>query len=71
LAKGTPVPIVHKLHDATITTMATPAVQDRLTDLGYALVTPDRRSSEYLQKFVETEIEKWEGVIKAVGIAAQ
>ena len=71
LPKGTPAPIVHKLQDATIATMATPAVQERLTDLGYTLVTPDRRSSEYLQKFVESEIEKWAGVIKAVGIAAQ
>jgi tripartite-type tricarboxylate transporter receptor subunit TctC len=42
-----------------------------LTDLGYALVTPDRRSSEYLQKFVESEIEKWAGVIKTAGVAAQ
>jgi hypothetical protein len=41
-----------KLHDATIATMATPTVQERLTDLGYTFVTPDRRFSEYLQKFV-------------------
>jgi tripartite-type tricarboxylate transporter receptor subunit TctC len=71
LPKGTPAPIVHKLHDATIATMATPAVQERLTDLGYTLVTPDRRSSEYLQKFVESEIERWANVIKAVGVPAQ
>jgi hypothetical protein len=36
-----------------------------------ALVAPNRRSSEYLQEFVESEIEKWAGVIKAVGVAAQ
>jgi len=71
LPKGTPAPIVQKLHEATVATMATPAVQERLTDLGYTLVTPDRRSSEYLQKFVESEIEKWAGVIKAVGVSAQ
>jgi len=71
LPKGTPAPIVRKLREATVATMATPAVQERLTGLGYALVTPDRRSSEYLQKFVESEIEKWAGVIKAAGVAAQ
>ena len=71
LPKGTPALIVQKLREATVATMATPAVQERLTDLGYALVTPDRRSSEYLQKFVESEIEKWAGVIKTVGVAAQ
>ena len=62
---------MQKFHDATIAAMATPTVQERLTDLGYTFVTPDRRSSEYLQKFVESEIEKWTGVIKAVGVAAQ
>src|SRR5262245_30575893 len=41
LPKGTPAPIVQKLQDATIATMATPAVLERLTDLGYTLVTPD------------------------------
>jgi tripartite-type tricarboxylate transporter receptor subunit TctC len=71
LPKGTPAPIVQKLREATVATMATPAVQERLTDLGYTLVSPDRRSSEYLQKFVESEIEKWAGVIKAAGVAAQ
>ncbi len=69
LPKGTPGPIVQKLHDSTVATMETPAVQERLKDLGYTLVTPERRSSEYLQKFVESEIEKWAAVIKAAGVA--
>ena len=47
LPKRTPAPIVHKLREATVATMATPAVQERLTELGYALVAPDRRSSDY------------------------
>jgi tripartite-type tricarboxylate transporter receptor subunit TctC len=71
LPKGTPEPIVQKLHDTTVATMETPAVQERLKDLGYTLVAPERRSSEYLQKFVESEIEKWAAVIKAAGIAPQ
>src|SRR5262245_28063930 len=71
LPKGTPASIVQKLREATVATMATPAVQERLADLGYALVTPDRRSSEYLQKFTESELEKWAGLIKTVGVAAQ
>jgi hypothetical protein len=29
------------------------------------LVAPERRSSEYLQTFVEREIKKWAAVIKA------
>ena len=68
LPKGTPAPIVQKLREATIATMETPAVQEKLKELGYMLVAPERRSSEYLQKFVQSEIEKWAGVIKAANI---
>ena len=32
------------------------------------VVAPERRSPEYLQKFVESEIEKWAGPIKAANI---
>jgi hypothetical protein len=38
-------------------------------ELGVTLVAPERRSPEYLQKFVEGEIEKWAGPIKAAGIS--
>jgi len=32
------------------------------------LVAPERRSTEYLGKFVESEVEKWAAVIKASNI---
>jgi hypothetical protein len=59
LPKGTPEPIVKKLHDATVAAMETPAVKERLQTLGAMLVTPERRSPEYLAQFVASEIEKW------------
>jgi tripartite-type tricarboxylate transporter receptor subunit TctC len=34
LPKGTPAPIVQKLHDATVAAMNMPAVQQRLKDTG-------------------------------------
>jgi tripartite-type tricarboxylate transporter receptor subunit TctC len=68
LPKGTPAPIVQKLHDATNATMNTPAVQAKLQEIGAIVVAPERRSPEYLQKFVESEIEKWAGPIKAANI---
>ena len=71
LPKGTPATIVRKLHDATVTMMETPAVQERLKENGTTVVAPDRRSTEYLQKFVESEIEKWAAPIKAAGLAGQ
>ena len=64
----TPVPIVQKLREATVATIATPAVQEKLKELGYVLVAPERRSTEYLGKFVASEVEKWSAVIKAANI---
>jgi hypothetical protein len=32
------------------------------------LVAPELRSTDYLQKFVQSEVEKWAGVIKAANI---
>jgi tripartite-type tricarboxylate transporter receptor subunit TctC len=71
LPKNTPSPIVQKLHDATVTTMNDPTVQKRLKDDGIDLVTPERRSSDYLAKFVASEIVKWAGPIKASGLTAE
>lgn len=65
--KGTPEPIIRRLHDATVATMETPAVRDRLLTIGATVVEADRRSPEYLQKFVGSEIKKWAGPIRATG----
>jgi tripartite-type tricarboxylate transporter receptor subunit TctC len=68
LPKGTPAPIVRKLHDAITATMEMPSVQARLKETGATLVVPERRSPEYLQGFVTREIEKFAGPIKARGV---
>jgi len=69
LPKDTPAAIVKKLNDATNEALNTPAIKERMHELGATLVAPERRSPEYLQKFVEGEIEKWAGPIKAAGIS--
>jgi tripartite-type tricarboxylate transporter receptor subunit TctC len=69
LPKRAPAPIVQKLHAAVIATMDTPAVQKRLKETGTDLVGQERRSPEYLGKFVVTEIERWAAVIKTVGLS--
>jgi tripartite-type tricarboxylate transporter receptor subunit TctC len=66
--KGTPAPIVQKLHDAMVATIDTPAVQGRLKEIGVSVVAPERRSPEHLQKFLASEIEKWADPIKASGV---
>jgi tripartite-type tricarboxylate transporter receptor subunit TctC len=67
--KGTPPQIVQKLNAAAIDAMNTPDVQERLKDMGANIVTPDRRSPEYLAAFISGEIEKWAAVVKAAGMA--
>ena len=49
--------------------MDTPSVQERLKEVGAIVVAPERRSPEYLQAFVESEIAKNAIPIKATGVA--
>jgi len=66
--KAVPAPIVRKLHAATVAAMSLPIVQSQTQKMGAQLVPPAERSSEYLQKFLESEIAKWAKEIKANGI---
>jgi hypothetical protein len=49
--------------------METPSVQERLKEVGTVTVAPERRSPNYLQKFVASEIEKNAAPIRAAGLA--
>ena len=69
LPKGTPAAIIKKLSDATVAAIDTPALRQRLKEIGATVMAPERRSPEYLQKFVESEIKKWATVIKASGLS--
>ena len=68
LPKGTPDAIVRKLNAAAVAAMNTPSMQERLKAIGSDLVAPERRSPEYLAKFVADEIKKWAGPIGASGV---
>jgi tripartite-type tricarboxylate transporter receptor subunit TctC len=67
--RHTPPPVIQKLHDATVEAMDTPSVQERLKEAGAMTVAPERRSPDYLQKFVASEIEKNAAPLKAAGIS--
>jgi hypothetical protein len=43
-------------------------VQARYKTLGVTSIAPDRRSPEYLNQFVRTELERWGSAIKASGV---
>jgi tripartite-type tricarboxylate transporter receptor subunit TctC len=67
--RNTPEPIVRRLHDATIKAMAAPALRTRMEAIGTDLVTADRTGSDYLKRFVSSEIAKWAVPIKASGVS--
>jgi tripartite-type tricarboxylate transporter receptor subunit TctC len=60
---------VRKFHDALVQAVATAPVQQRLRELGMSPAPPDRRSPEFLAKFIPAEIEKWAAPIRASGIS--
>jgi tripartite-type tricarboxylate transporter receptor subunit TctC len=68
LPKGTPDAIVKKLNEATVETMKTPVVREKLEGAGLVFVSDDRTTPAYLAKFVKSEIVKWAVPIKASGV---
>jgi tripartite-type tricarboxylate transporter receptor subunit TctC len=67
---GTPEAFVRRLAQATSEAVDTPSVRERFESVGVTVVAPERRSPEYLAKFVPSEIDKWAGPIKASGASA-
>jgi tripartite-type tricarboxylate transporter receptor subunit TctC len=68
--KGTPAPTIHSLAQASNQAVETPAVRDRLRSIGVTVPAAERRTLEYLAKFVPAEIERWAAPIKASGVSA-
>jgi tripartite-type tricarboxylate transporter receptor subunit TctC len=71
LPKGTPESIVLKLNAAFSEAMDSPATRKRLLALGIDIAEKDRRSPAYAGTFVESEIAKYEGPIKAAGLVIE
>jgi tripartite-type tricarboxylate transporter receptor subunit TctC len=69
LPRDTPASIVQKLHHAVVATIESPSVQARLKVFGLTVVAADRRSPEYLQQFLASEIKKWIEPVKASGVS--
>jgi tripartite-type tricarboxylate transporter receptor subunit TctC len=70
LPKGTPDPMVRKLNKAMSDTLDDPSIRKRLEELGLEIVPSERRTPEYLAKFVPEEIERWAKPVHAGGISA-
>jgi len=70
LPPGAPAGIVRKLNQAISDTLDDPAVRARLEALGLEIVAPERRTTDYLAKFVPEEVTRWAKVVHAAGISA-
>ncbi|HZD27996.1 MAG TPA: tripartite tricarboxylate transporter substrate-binding protein [Xanthobacteraceae bacterium] len=69
--KGTPAAIVRKLNQAMSDTLDDPAIRGRLEELGLEIVAPERRSPDYLARYLPAEIERWAKVVRAAHISAE
>ena len=70
LPKGTPEPIVRKLNKAMSDTLDNAGIRSKLEELGLEIIPPERRSPEYLAKYLPEEIERWAKPIREAGISA-
>jgi tripartite-type tricarboxylate transporter receptor subunit TctC len=67
LPRDTPAPIVARLQAATVEAMEGPGLREQLDALAATMVAADRRSSDYLGRFVKSEFDKWGEAIRAGG----
>jgi tripartite-type tricarboxylate transporter receptor subunit TctC len=63
--------IVRKLNKAASETIDSAVVRERLAAVGVTIVPAERRSPEFLAKYIPSEIEKWAGPIKASGVSGE
>jgi tripartite-type tricarboxylate transporter receptor subunit TctC len=68
--KGTPTTIVRRFAQASNDAVETAAVRERFQSLGVTIPAPERRTPQYMTKFVASEIERWAGPIKTSGASA-
>ncbi len=62
---GTPAPILQFLYEQIAEALKTPAVRDRLLQLGNTI--PEGMTPERTRAFIASEIEKWVPIVRATG----
>ena len=68
LPKSATPAMVAKLNAAVNKALASPAMRERLDAIGLIPGGPNRSSPEYLRQFINAEVEKWPGPVKAGGL---
>jgi len=67
--KDTPAPIVRTLNKAAGAMLERPAVREQLHRIGLVIPASERRSPDFLARFLASEIETWAAPIKASGVS--
>ncbi len=68
MPKGTPDAIIHRLAKATSEAIDSAMVRERFEAVGVTVPPPERRTPEFLAKYIPSEIERWAVPIKAAGV---
>lgn len=69
--KGTPAAVVGKINAAVSHALDAPSVRERLAGLGLDVPPPERRTPQFLGRYVADEMAKWAPAIKASGAAEE
>jgi tripartite-type tricarboxylate transporter receptor subunit TctC len=69
--KNTPPDVIAKLDAAMMQSLADPAVQKRLADLGLDIAPRAQQTPQGLAAFQQAEMDKWWPIIKAAGIRGE
>jgi len=62
---GTPAPVVAKLNQLIVSSLAAPDVRERLAPQGFNFVSG---TPQQLRDYMKAEMAKWDTVIKKAGI---
>ncbi len=71
LPRGTPKPIMDKLHAAAVEALADPAVRSKLEALGQDIYPRDKQTPQALAAQQKADIDKWWPIIKAGNIKVE
>jgi len=69
--KGTPKEVIAALNKALNVAIKDENVKKRISELSSDLVSPDKATPEGLRKHLESEVARWDKVIKAAGVSAE
>lgn len=67
--KGTPKPILDKINAALKFALADPNVRNRLTEQNVEIASSDKVTPIGLQKHLESEIKKWDPILKSAKVS--